>query len=112
MLNKFENLEKIKNKTKFKNVHSVCKKLKWRWTGHMLREEKEKWTRLIMEWYPRGNKRSKGRQHKRWEDDIKQIAGAKWTRLARDRETWKSLEETFVAGQAVTSNNPIADDIT
>ncbi|GBP62241.1 hypothetical protein EVAR_44649_1 [Eumeta japonica] len=75
----------------------------------MLREEKEKWTRLITEWYPRGNKRSKGRQHKRWEDDIKQIAGAKWTRIARDRETWKSLEEAFVAGQAVTSNNPIAD---
>ncbi|GBP25976.1 LINE-1 retrotransposable element ORF2 protein [Eumeta japonica] len=74
-------------------------------------EEKEKWTRLITEWYPRGNKRSKGRQHKRWEDDIKQIAGAKWTRIARDRETWKSLEEAFVAGQAVTSNNPIADVI-
>ncbi|GBP81979.1 Intraflagellar transport protein 80 homolog [Eumeta japonica] len=105
------NLEKIKNKTKFKNAHSVCKKLKWRWTGHMLREKKEKWTRLITEWYPRGNKRSKGRQHKRWEDDIKQIAGAKWTRIARDRETWKSLEEAFVAGQAVTNNNPIADDI-
>ncbi|GBP27588.1 hypothetical protein EVAR_102840_1 [Eumeta japonica] len=86
-----------------------AKKLKWRWTGHMLREEKEKWTRLITEWYPRGNKRSKGRQHKRWEDDIKQIARAKWTRIARDRETWKSLEEAFVAGQAVTSNNPIAD---
>ncbi|GBP30524.1 hypothetical protein EVAR_94704_1 [Eumeta japonica] len=77
----------------------------------ILREEKEKWTRLITEWYPRVNKRYKGRQHKRWEDDIKQIAGAKWTRIARDRETWKSLEEAFVAGQAVTSNNPIADDI-
>ncbi|GBP17436.1 hypothetical protein EVAR_8793_1 [Eumeta japonica] len=59
----------------------------------------------------KGNKRSKGRQHKRWEDDIKQTAGAKWTRIARDRETWKSLEEAFVAGQAVTSNNPIADVI-
>ncbi|GBP49794.1 hypothetical protein EVAR_81414_1 [Eumeta japonica] len=77
----------------------------------MLREEKEKWTRLITEWYPRGNKISKGRQHKRWEDDIKQIAGAKWTRIARGRETWKSLEEAFVTGQAVTSNNPIADVI-
>ncbi|GBP29170.1 hypothetical protein EVAR_17708_1 [Eumeta japonica] len=77
----------------------------------MLREEKEKWTRLIAEWYPRGNKRSRGRQHKRREDDTRQIAGAKWTRIARDRETWKTLEEAFVAGQAVTSNNPIADVI-
>ena len=30
---------------------------------------------------------------KRWEDDVKRIAGPDWIRKARDRETWKSFEE-------------------
>lgn len=95
-------LQEIKCKTKFKNAHIVYKQLKWRWTGHMLREEKGKWTKLITEWYPRDGKRKRGRQFKRWDDDIKKIAGILWTRAAKDRNKWKSLEEAFVERQAVT----------
>lgn len=93
-------LEHIKRKTKFKNIHTVYKSLKWKWTGHMLREGIEKWTRLVTEWYPRDSKRSKGRQTKRWEDDMKKIAGPEWTRTAKDRTKWKALEEAFVERQA------------
>ncbi|CAK1595272.1 unnamed protein product [Parnassius mnemosyne] len=94
-------LKQIKEKTKFGKVQSVCRKLKWRWTGHMLREKKEKWTRIITEWYPRENRRSRGRQPKRWEDDFKKVAGPEWLRTARDRNKWKALEEAFVERQAV-----------
>lgn len=94
-------LKIIKGKTKFEKVQSVCRKLKWRWTGHMLREKKEKWTRIITEWYPRESRRSRGRQPKRWEDDLKQVAGPEWLRTAKDRNKWKSLEEAFVERQAV-----------
>lgn len=94
-------LEKIKNTTKFKDAGKTCKTLKWRWTGHMLRDTNGKWTKTITEWYPRNGKRSKGRQTKRWEDDLKTVAGPQWTRTARDRQKWKSLEEAFVGRQAV-----------
>nr|XP_037875878.1 uncharacterized protein LOC105841939 [Bombyx mori] len=83
--------------------------LKWRWSGHMIREKKEKWTSLITEWYPRDGKRNRGRQTKRWEDDIIKIAGTTWTRTAKDRTQWKSLEEAFVEGQAAIPQPPFAD---
>ncbi|CAB3228197.1 unnamed protein product [Arctia plantaginis] len=95
-------LETIKTETKFKNAHIVSRRLKWRWAGHMLRDTKEKWTKIITEWCPMGDKRNKGRPCKRWEDDFRQMAGAKWTRIARDRTAWKSLEEAFVERQAAT----------
>lgn len=95
-------LKCIKNKTKFKNAYITYRCLKWRWAGHMIREEREKWTRLITEWQPRGSKRNRGRQSRRWEDDIIKIAGPVWTRIAKDRIEWKSLEEAYVGRQATT----------
>lgn len=102
-------LKDIKSKTNFKNAYTTYKQLKWRWSGHMIREKKEKWTSLITEWYPRDGKRSRGRQTKRWEDDIIKIAGTTWTRTAKDRTQWKSLEEAFVEGQAAIPQPPFAD---
>lgn len=93
-------LENIKSITKFKDAGKICKSLKWQWTGHMLRERNGKWTKTILEWYPRDGKRSKGRQPKRWEDDLKKTAGPDWMRTAKDRDMWKSLEEAYVEGQA------------
>lgn len=65
----------------------------------MAREKKEKWTRLITEWYPIDGKRNRGRQTKRWEDDLRKIAGPTWIRTAKNRIKWKSLEEAFVERQ-------------
>ncbi|GBP70041.1 hypothetical protein EVAR_49051_1 [Eumeta japonica] len=84
-------------------------RVKWRRTGHMSRENIEKWSRLVTEWYPRGGKRSRCRPNKRREDDLRKIAGPVWSRLARDRDKWKSLEEAFVDRQAVQQKQPVAD---
>ncbi|GBP67407.1 Retrovirus-related Pol polyprotein from type-2 retrotransposable element R2DM; Endonuclease [Eumeta japonica] len=46
-------------------------------------------------WYPRDGKRKRGRQHRRWEDELKLTTGPKWRRVARDRKQWKMLEEAF-----------------
>ena len=73
-------------------------------------ESTEKWTKLITEWYSRNSKRYKGRLPKRWEDDIKEVAGPVWTRVARDRQTWNSLEEAFVNRQAVLHKHPVIDE--
>ncbi|GBP46096.1 hypothetical protein EVAR_41449_1 [Eumeta japonica] len=51
-------------------------------------------------------KKSRGRPNKRWEDDLRKIAGPVWSRLVRDRDKWKSLEEAFVDRQAVQQKQP------
>ncbi|GBP61518.1 hypothetical protein EVAR_43988_1 [Eumeta japonica] len=48
-----------------------------KWVGHMLRERNGKWTKSISEWYPRDDKRNKGRQLKRWKEDLKRTAAPK-----------------------------------
>lgn len=84
----------IRSKTKVTDVLTRIDSLKWRWTGHMLRGT-QKWSNIITDWYPRDGKRNRGRQSKRWEDELKLTAGSKWRRVARDRVQWKLLEEAF-----------------
>ncbi|GBP24938.1 hypothetical protein EVAR_12605_1 [Eumeta japonica] len=66
----------------------------------MLRERNEKWIKTISEWYPRNGKRNKGRQAKRWEEDLKRTAVPEWRRMVRERDKWKSLEEAYDEGRA------------
>lgn len=91
----------IREVTKLEDVTRKAKTLKWKWAGHMLRE-KQKWSNILTEWTPRYNtKRKRGRQYKRWSDELKKTAGPLWTRLARDREAWKAMEEAFVSKRHV-----------
>ncbi|CAH2239765.1 jg24654 [Pararge aegeria aegeria] len=69
--------------------------LKWRWTGHMLRDNQGKWSTLVTHWYPRDGQRKKGRQQRRWEDELKLTAGPLWRRVAQDRKHWRELEDAF-----------------
>ncbi|GBP88125.1 hypothetical protein EVAR_63933_1 [Eumeta japonica] len=46
---------------------------------------KDKWSKIITQWYPRDGKRKRGRPQKRWDDDIRQVAGKTWRRVARER---------------------------
>lgn len=85
----------IRSKTKVTDILTRIDSLKWRWTGHMLRGTQEKWSSIITHWYPRDGRRNRGRQSKRWEDELKLTAGPKWRRVARDRVQWKLLEEAF-----------------
>jgi hypothetical protein len=62
----------------------------------------QKWSQKVTHWYPRGEKRKRGRPIFRWEDDIKRVAGALWRRVAKNRELWKGLEEAYVKGQTRT----------
>ncbi|GBP78214.1 hypothetical protein EVAR_53999_1 [Eumeta japonica] len=73
------------------------RELKWRWTGRMTRDSRIKWTKILTEWQPRDGTRKRGRQAKRWMDDIRKIGEATWSRKARDREEWKRLEEAYVS---------------
>lgn len=84
----------IRKRTKIEDVIVRIRKLKWNWTGHIMRGI-EKWNKKIIFWYPRNKKRKRGRQFRRWEDEIKKLAGKIWTRKAVNRTEWKEMEEAF-----------------
>ncbi|CAK1591386.1 unnamed protein product [Parnassius mnemosyne] len=91
---KIRNID-LRNLTKLTDILERIDQQKWRWSGHMMRDKMGKWSRRVTEWYPRDSKRRRGRQHTRWEDEIRLTAGPNWRRVARDRQQWKSLEEAF-----------------
>lgn len=98
-------LTNIRTKTKISDVTYTVKKLKWKWVGHMIRNKRNKWSKDVTMWYPRDGKRRKGRQRKRWEDDIKKMAGTTWRRKATNRKLWQSLGEAYAKGQTDTDVN-------
>ncbi|PZC78089.1 hypothetical protein B5X24_HaOG202624 [Helicoverpa armigera] len=84
----------IRRRMKIENVTTRIRKLKWKWSGHIVRGN-DKWNKNIISWYPRDKKRNRGRQYRRWDDEIKSIAGNIWTRRAQNRAEWKKMEEAF-----------------
>lgn len=97
----------IRKITKVEDVSRKTKTLKWRWTGHMMRDQKQKWSTTITGWTPRYKaKRKRGRQRKRWSDDLKQAGGPLWTRLAKDRKIWRDLEEAYVSQGHAENEDP------
>jgi hypothetical protein len=86
----------IRKKTKVKDILEKIKEAKWRWAGHVARRQDNRWTKRITEWQPRTGKRRRGRQKRRWRDDITSYLGSTWTRQAQDRDRWKLLEEGYI----------------
>ncbi|XP_072051533.1 uncharacterized protein [Amphiura filiformis] len=85
----------IRNKTKVKDILEKIKEAKWRWAGHLARSNDNRWTKRLTEWQPRTGRRRRGRQKRRWRDDITSYIGTTWARIAQDRETWKLHEEGY-----------------
>ncbi|GBP56103.1 hypothetical protein EVAR_43867_1 [Eumeta japonica] len=72
------------------------------------------WSKRVTRWYPSEGKRKRGRPQKRWDDDIRQVAGVMWNRVAQDRNKWKRLEEAFAHWQTdlgKIAKEQILDDI-
>ncbi|GBP41255.1 hypothetical protein EVAR_32981_1 [Eumeta japonica] len=59
----------------------------------------DKWSKRVTRWYLREGKRKRGRPQIRWDDDIRQVAGVMWNRVAQGRNEWKRLEEAFADWQ-------------
>ncbi|GBP72876.1 Putative uncharacterized transposon-derived protein F52C9.6 [Eumeta japonica] len=88
----------IRKKTKVQDASLKIKRLKWKWSGHMIRGN-DKCSKIITQWYPRDAKRKRGKPQKRWDHDIRQVAGKTWSRVARERSKWSRLEEAFANWQ-------------
>jgi hypothetical protein len=50
----------------------------------------------VLEWRPRLDKRSVGRTHAKWSDDLRKTSGRSWTRVAEDRAKWRELGEAYI----------------
>lgn len=73
------------------DVAQTATQSKWKWGGHIARLQDNRWTYKSTVWDTRIGQRTQGRPRRRWEDIFKDHAGHQWTRIARDREEWKSL---------------------
>ncbi|GBP28950.1 hypothetical protein EVAR_83849_1 [Eumeta japonica] len=48
--------------------------------------------------------KERGRPQRRWDDDIRQVAGTTWGRVAIERREWRRLEEAFATWQTDIQN--------
>jgi len=81
---------------------------KWRWAQKLYEEKGQKWCQLATSWKPLlhsedATTRKKARPKKRWDDDINNAVKAaypeekrSWQELAKDRQLWRQIEESFV----------------
>ena len=88
--------DEIRKRTKFTDALCHAKCLKWDFCGHIQRLTDERWTRTVEKWQPTDAKRNRGRQKKRWKDEIEEIGLGRWREKANERKTWKILRESFV----------------
>ena len=88
--------EDLRKKTNARDIIQEIKTKKWRWAGHLARRKDNRWTHNITNWTPITQTRRRGRQSRRWMDDIKEFGGVTWMRLAQDRRRWNGDEEAFL----------------
>ena len=78
----------------------------WLWAGHITRMKCNRWTVRSTEWQMTGV-RSFGRPKRRWTDDIVGQQGEVWTRIAKDRERWRTLVDGYLLQWKDTAENRI-----
>ena len=86
----------LRMKTNVRDIIREIKVKKWRWAGHLARYKDNRWTQRLTNWTPRTYVRGRGRQSRRWTDELRKHAGVTWQRKAQEREWWKIDEEAFL----------------
>lgn len=81
----------ITKRLKIKRIENIIRKLKFKWAGHLMRADNNKWSKITTEWIPLDKKRNKGRQRRRWMDEIRKEAGKGWTTRTIMKKEWKML---------------------
>ena len=84
--------EEIRKRTQVKDVIQEALSFKWSWAGHLIRRTDNRWRRKVTEWQPKTGGRSRGRQRRRWRDELP----AGWQTVAQDRELWFDIRREAV----------------
>ncbi len=53
--------EEIRKRTGARDSSEITRKLKWRYARHLVRLQKDTWAKKVLEWYPVGGKKAKGK---------------------------------------------------
>ena len=85
----------IRKRTRVQDIVQFVLKQKWKWAGHVARLDDNRWTQRVTEWQPREGRRYRGRQRKRWRDDLVQLKGVTWRHDAQHRQRWRSDVEGY-----------------
>ena len=75
------------------NVAQRAADLKWKWGGHVTRLPQDRWALIPTTWDPYEGRRTRGRLRTRLADALKHIAGPQRSRVARNREKWRSKRQ-------------------
>jgi len=75
--------------------------LKIKFLGHIARGYDDRWSRALLEWWPYGKTRKKGRPTTRYIDEIKNRVGVEWQRVTEDRTRWRKTGEVYAQLWAV-----------
>ena len=87
----------IRDQTKVNDIMKTIKRRKWTWAGHISRYNDNRWSSAITQWTPYGEKRNRGRQRKRWRDELQHYWGTvNWHQYAHNRLHWRRHAEAFI----------------
>lgn len=88
--------EIVRSMTGFKDIVKVIMKRKWKWAGHIARSKDDRWSKRVMEWYPRNNKRNRGRPKDKWDKEMSLVCGGvTWRRVAQERGEWRRMGKVY-----------------
>jgi hypothetical protein len=79
--------EELKRRSGIEDAAKAARRGKWRWGGHVARLDQERWAYATTVWDPRIGRRNRGRTRRRWDQEIREVVGNQWSRIARDRGT-------------------------
>ena len=80
----------IRQRSRVTDIVQNVTNTKWKWAVHITRLKDNRWTTRNTKWQIKGA-RSVGRPKRRWRDDIVGQQRAVWTRIVKDRESWRTL---------------------
>jgi hypothetical protein len=87
----------VRDQTKVQDIMEIIKNRKWTWAGHVSRRTDNRWSTALTVWTPIYGKRNRGRQRKRWRDELQQYWGSvNWYHKARNRDLWRQHAKAFV----------------
>ena len=84
----------IRQRTRVTDIVQYVTNTKWKWAGHLPRMKDHRLTIRSTKWQIKGV-RSVGIPKRRWRDDIVGQQGALWTRITKDRESWRTVAEDY-----------------
>ena len=97
--------QELYKRTLIEPVSETVRRRRWKWTGHVLRMDSNAIPRIALRWTPQGT-RKRGRPLETWRRNMeKEMKSKGWswgqmTKMASDRDRWRSAVSALCAAQA------------